>query len=104
MSLPLNGSAHVPSRLATLLESVPAGTRGQLLMSLASFRPNPTLESSFEVGEFRAAFAEFWEHRLCILFQSGHFARRSIRLYPFGLSSNSTNSRLLAMRRTSNRT
>ena len=42
---------------------VPPGLRSPLLMSVASFRPNPTIESSFAVGEFRAAFAEEWEQR-----------------------------------------
>jgi hypothetical protein len=56
-------TAAVPSRLATLLESVPAGVRGPLLMSAVSFRPNATLESSFAVGEVRAAFADYWESK-----------------------------------------
>jgi N6-adenosine-specific RNA methylase IME4 len=35
--------------------------RGALMRSVLSFRPNPTLEASFLVGPFRAAFAEYWE-------------------------------------------
>lgn len=50
-----------PSRLATLLEKVPPGLRGPLLMSAVSFRPDTTLETSFVVGECRAVFAEYWE-------------------------------------------
>lgn len=57
-------TALAPSQLATLLESVPAGLRGPLLMSVASFRPSATVESSFAVGEFRAAFTGFWESRV----------------------------------------
>jgi hypothetical protein len=49
------------SRLAVLLEKVPPGLRGPLVMSAASLRPNATLEASFAVGEFRAALAEYWE-------------------------------------------
>lgn len=49
------------SRLAASLETVPPGVRGSLLMTVASFRPNETLETSFAVGEFRASFAEHWE-------------------------------------------
>jgi hypothetical protein len=30
-------------------------------MSVVSFRPNASLESTFAVGEVRAAFAEYWE-------------------------------------------
>jgi len=60
---PSRTAAAAPSRLAALLESVPAGVRGPLLISIASFRPNATLESSFAVGEVRAAFAEYWESR-----------------------------------------
>jgi len=40
-----------PSPLALLLEKVPAGLRGALLMSVVSFRPNPTLETSFVIGD-----------------------------------------------------
>jgi N6-adenosine-specific RNA methylase IME4 len=49
------------SRLALLLANAPPGLRGPLLMSVISFRPNATLESSFVIGDYRAAFAEYWE-------------------------------------------
>jgi N6-adenosine-specific RNA methylase IME4 len=51
------------SRLALLLEMVPPGRRGAILLSVSSFRPNATLDGSFAVGEFRAAFADYWETR-----------------------------------------
>jgi hypothetical protein len=51
------------SRLASLLVTVPSGLRGPLLMSVVSFRPNENLDGSFVVGDYRAAFAEYWEAR-----------------------------------------
>jgi hypothetical protein len=49
------------SPLAELLTAVPPGRRGALMQCVVSFRPSPTLEESFAVGELRAAFAQFWE-------------------------------------------
>ncbi len=49
------------SRLANLVLAVPPARRGALLQSVVSFRPNTTLEESFDVGPLRAEFARYWE-------------------------------------------
>ena len=49
------------SELSKLVFPLPSGRRGAVLQSVVSFRPELTVERSFEVGRFRAAFADYWE-------------------------------------------
>jgi hypothetical protein len=51
------------SPLTNLVLAIPPGRRGSVVQSVVSFRPSPSLESSFAVGPLRAAFAELWENR-----------------------------------------
>lgn len=61
---PSRFSCASSSPLAELLLAIPPGHRGALLQRVVSFRPNPTLETSFSVGPLRAAFADYWEVRV----------------------------------------
>ena len=56
-------SAIGSSKLITLLQAIPPGRRGAVLLSAVSFRPAPSVQQSYAVGSIRAAFAEFWETR-----------------------------------------
>lgn len=62
-----SASLSNPSRLAGLLAISPLGERASLLMDALSFRPNKTLSQSFRVGPVRAAFADFWQEKVCTI-------------------------------------
>lgn len=51
------------SSLVRQLLAIPPALRGAAMQSVVSFRPETTLEGSFNIGALRASFADVWEHR-----------------------------------------
>ena len=69
------------SELSKLVFPLPSGRRGAVLQSVVSFRPELTVERSFDVGRFRAAFADYGKPHLVKQRRSVNFAPSSTRRY-----------------------